>query len=153
MDFSVNPAYGEIVRLGKEYCEQLAYLEGLCFSDPWSASYLSDVLNNPSSYFFGMIEGDTILAYCGVYIIEDECEVINLAVHPDKRRLGRGRMLMSFVHEQAKKLGVSVIYLECRKSNSAALNLYKSLGYEQISIRRNYYKNPSEDAILMKLHL
>ena len=152
-DLSGNQIYSKIFRLGKEYSGELANLESLCFSDPWSASYLSDVLKNSCSYFFGMKDSGIILGYCGIYIIEDECEIINLAVHPDKRRLGIGKALMTCVHEQAKILGAAVFYLECRKSNTAAFNLYKSLGYEKIGIRRNYYKNPSEDAILMNLHL
>jgi ribosomal-protein-alanine N-acetyltransferase len=92
--------------------------------------------------------GDIAGFLVGRVLGEGECELLNLAVAPQWRRKGIGRgLIQAFLDESA-----GAVYLELRESNRAALNLYKSMGFQEVSRRSNYYNSPPEAAIVMKFH-
>jgi len=86
------------------------------------------------------------------WLIADECHILNIAVHPDSRRLGIGTVLLSEAISEAKATGAGVVTLEVRRSNLAARQLYRKFEFEERRLRRHYY-GPGEDAIIMELRL
>jgi len=149
---------GVLAAAGDEDVEALTRLERLCFTHPWSARHFRDalrdrerarvlVLRAPLSREFG---ARGIVAYGIFRVVLDELEVHNLAVHPDLRNRGVGRWLVERMLELGARRGARTALLEARQSNWAALQLYRSLGFEAVSVRRDYYEGPREDAVLLR---
>ena len=120
---------------------------------PWStAQFKEEFAGIPTTRFMSVAEADNqIVGYCGVFLPAPgvEADVLTIAVLPDFRRQGIAREFMRQIEEWAKNRGASASMLEVEKSNSAAIGLYKSLGYLQISVRMDYY-GPGQDAIVMR---
>ena len=93
----------------------------------------------------------TLLAFCSFQVVLDELHILDFAVLPERRRQGLGRRLLRRVLELGARRGARVALLEVRSSNQAALGLYRSAGFEVAGVRRGYYSNPSEDALLLRL--
>ena len=130
---------------------ELAQLEPRCFSDPWSAAGFREMLSAP--YIVGLIaEGKSrrIAGYIVARVIEDEGEILNLAVEPENRRKGIGALLLESGLDTLKKLGVEAVFLEVRISNQAAIDLYLSKGFRPIGQRHGYYRRPVEDAMVLR---
>lgn len=136
-----------------EDADALAELERLCFSDPWNLDMFRGFLANPAVYFMIAENDGKIIAYAGIIVILDECEIMNVAVHPKLRRCGIGRIIMNKVIDICRKHGVSMVFLEHRESNTAAAALYDGFGFEAYAVRRRYYTSPVEDAVLRRLEL
>ncbi len=119
-------------------------LERLCFSDPWSADALAEELNNPCARFLTALDGNTVVGYLGCHHIADEGFIANVAVHPSHRRRGIARELVAAAIEQGSSL--SRLTLEVRESNTAAIALYRSLGFVKDGVRPRFYTHPTEDA-------
>jgi len=133
--------------------ELISEMEKLNFSDPWDISAIKNVLDNPAVYFT-VAELDGIpVAYGGMTVVVDECDIINIAVMEHMRRMGIGRMLVQRMLDICKDLGVTEIFLEHRESNIPAAVLYESFGFSVYGVRRKYYSSPPEDAILRKISL
>ena len=141
-----------VVPFQKEHLASVAELERICFSSPWSEKSLAMLLS-PPGYGFVYLEGDTVAAYCGMLIIADELQIMNLATHPDFRRRGCAKSLLDAMYTLALKNGVSVLTLDVRNSNTAARKLYISEGFAEIGVRPGYYFNPPEAAIIMEKKL
>ena len=139
----------KIVRMQKEHIEKLASLEKLCFNEPWSKDSLTFELTNENAYFIVAVQDNHVLGYAGMHCILDEGYITNIAVFSDFRRKGIGRKLLNYILNYAQKSNFALVTLEVRTSNYAAINLYKDLGFKQVGIRKNFYKKPEEDAILM----
>ncbi|MEY4657303.1 MAG: hypothetical protein RL466_116 [Actinomycetota bacterium] len=120
---------------------------------PWStAQFKEEFAGIPTTRFMSVAETDNqIVGYCGVFLPAPgvEADVLTVAVLPDFRRQGIAREFMRQIGEWAKERGASALMLEVEKSNSAAIELYKSLGYMQISVRMDYY-GPGQDAFVMR---
>lgn len=124
-------------------------IEQESFSLPWSKeSYLGELKNNFATYLVCDYEGD-VAAYGGIWVVFEEAHITNIAVGPDFRRQGMGRRLMLELENVARKKQALRIILEVRPSNDPALNLYTSLDYMPTGIRKNYYSDNGEDAIIM----
>ena len=136
-----------IDKLKESEIPQIAELEKLCFTSPWSEESIKSTFKNASNKFFTAIEND-IIGYIGVSISADEGYILNVAVHPDFRGRGAGKALVSFVIENYKEK-LSFLTLEVRPSNIVALKLYSSLGFKKVGERKNYYSNPLENALLL----
>ena len=134
--------------LGEEHIGGAAELERLCFSEPWSADSLL-LLTRDGNFGIAAVEDGRVIAYGGMTCCLDEGSVTNIAVHPNFRRLGYGRAVVLAMLEEAKKRGISAVFLEVRESNSAARTLYGSEGFSEIGRRKNFYRAPLEDAIAM----
>ena len=131
----------------------LAQTEAEIFSDAWDEKSFETVLENPSSAFYIAEEDGVFCGYAGQTVIEDECEIINIAVLPEFRRRGIARRLMEIMLDGCRESGVTHVYLEHRCSNTAAGALYESLGFKAYAVRRNYYVKPREDALMRVLVL
>lgn len=120
-----------------------------CFSVPWSLESLTKELTNPvAEYQIAEIDHQ-IIGYGGLWCIMDEGEITNIAVDHQHRKQGVGEVILEALLKQAQLRNLSVIHLEVRSSNVAARKLYEKFGFESISIRKNYYKQPLEDAVIM----
>lgn len=137
----------EIKKLSTEYIKAVAEIERACFSSPWDEAALEAELNNACSHLYVALDGDRVAGYAAVYCVCGEADIARVAVLPEYRRQGIATKLLlkSFEDNQA-----DCVFLDVRESNAAAISLYKSLGFEQVGIRRNYYTDPTENAILMK---
>ena len=120
---------------------------------PWSTAQFKEEFSGiPTTRFMSVAEADNqIVGYCGVFLPASgvEADVLTIAVLPDFRRQGIAREFMRQIEEWAKDRGASALMLEVEKSNSAAIGLYKSLGYLLISVRMDYY-GPGQDAFVMR---
>ncbi len=132
--------------------EALTALEKECFSDPWTEVMLADSLENPSVHTVGAFDGDILIGYLMWMSLPPDCEILNVACKPSYRRQGIARALFGYCRRENGK-NVSHYMLEVRDSNAPARALYARLGFMPVEVRRNYYKNPKEDAILMDLYL
>jgi len=129
---------------------QIAQLEKLCFSDPWSERSIASELENKLSYWLVALEGDTVAGYIGSQTVMGETDMMNVAVHPDYRRKGIAEALVTGLVEALKAQGSHCLTLEVRASNAPAQKLYEKLGFSLIGRRPKYYRNPREDALILR---
>ena len=141
-DFSVE-------RLTYEHLGGIAELEELCFSLPWSEKALELLLNDSNVGFVALDKEKRVAAYGGMLCVLDEGQITNIATHPEFRRKGLGERVVSALVEYGSENGLSVISLEVRESNAAAISLYEKPGFLAVGKRKNFYSNPTEDAIVM----
>jgi ribosomal-protein-alanine N-acetyltransferase len=132
-----------------EDCEQVAQIEAASFSVPWSLRAFTETVNKENFRYFVAEESGEILGYCGFLFVLDEAEIPNVCVKASARCRGIGKQMMTVLIEEAKKLGMAMLYLEVRESNAPARALYQSLGFEENGIRKNFYEHPVEHAVLM----
>lgn len=126
-------------------------VETSCFPTPWSlASITYDIFENPLSLYVVAEEGDSIIGFCGLHCIYDEGHIMNLAVLEEYRGTGAGEKLLRKLIELAPP-EVRNYTLEVRKSNIRAISLYKKLGFKIFGVRRGYYSDNDEDALIMWL--
>lgn len=128
---------------------QIAELEKICFSEPWSYGILESGIYSPYDVYFVLEQEARILGYCNLRVLAGEGEVQRIAVLPTWRGLGLSRELMDAMVDFARKQKASAITLEVRAGNTAARNLYESYGFKAEAVRKGYYRNPEEDAIIM----
>lgn len=134
----------------KEDISQLVALEQACFSDPWSESAFLYELKNPLSVWLVAEEDGIVAGYVGSQTVLDESDMMNIAVAPEFRRGGIGQTLIYSLIEELKNRGSRCITLEVRLSNASAIALYEKLGFTQVGLRRGYYRNPREDAYILR---
>lgn len=130
-------------------------IEQLAFSTPWSVDSFKRELILPFSRILVATNGGPDSEPSGFlcrWLVADECHVLNVAVHPDRRRCGIGKMLMNEAITEAKAKRIRFVTLEVRRSNVAARSLYRKLKFSEQRLRPNYY-GPGEDAIVMELNL
>ena len=139
-----------IVNMNTDHVSQVAELEKLCFSDPWSENSVSSELNNPLSLWLVAVDGERVAGYVGSQSVMGESDMMNIAVHPDYRRRGLAEMLVAELVTALKNAGNTCLTLEVRASNAPAIALYEKNGYSQIGLRKNYYRNPREDALILR---
>ena len=138
-----------IVPMEERHLDDLARLERLCFSRPWSRQALKEELTNPAAYFLVGEEAGEVLGYAGMHCAAGECYVDNVAVFPEARRQGVGRKLMEALLQAAAARGGEFLSLEVRPSNLEALALYRGLGFREVGRRRRFYDDPVEDGLLL----
>lgn len=129
----------------------IAELEKACFTESWSYGILEAGLHSPFDTYFVLEQEGQILGYANLRILAGEGEIQRIAVLPAFRRLGAGRKLMDAMVAHARKNQVYAVTLEVREGNIAARTLYESYGFAAEAVRRGYYRNPSEDAVIMWL--
>lgn len=139
-----------IVPMNEAHVAPIAALEKICFGDPWSEKSIASELDNPLSLWLAAMEGDTLVGYVGSQTCMDETDMMNIAVSPAYRRKGVGRALIEALMDALKENGSRCLTLEVRASNQGAIALYQSLGFSQIGLRKNYYHNPKEDALILR---
>ena len=135
----------------KALLPEVLAVENASFSTPWKEESFLFALEHPELFSFPCIlrEG-RIVAYALVFCLFEEGELQNIAVSPSCRRKGLGRSLLRYCVGLAFEKGVQRLLLEVRAGNSAAKSLYETEGFVSYAFRKNYYRNPTEDAILME---
>ena len=140
-------------KLVAETLDGVAELEKLCFAEPWSAKSLE--LLTKEGIGVGMVcrKDGVICAYGGMLVAVDEGQITNIATHPDFRRMGYGRAVVEALIKFAKNNRLESISLEVRESNKAAIALYTDLGFKIEGKRKDFYKKPTEAALVMVLRI
>lgn len=142
----------KIVPVTADHLDQLEEIEKLCFSDPWSRRLLVETLENEAAAMLAAVgENGTVLGYAGIQVVLDEGSVNNVAVRPEFRRQGVASQLLEVFRRFGEGRGLAFLTLEVRASNRAARALYAKHGYVETGRRKNYYRHPQEDAIIMTL--
>ena len=134
--------------LSAEHLKDVALLEKECFVEPWSEKSLEMLLADSGFGIAAVIDGK-VVGYCGVMIALDEGQITDVAVSGEYRRRGIGMEIVKAMIKEAAQRGLSVIYLEVRESNLAARELYRACGFEECGVRKNFYRRPTENAVLM----
>ena len=129
---------------------QIAALEKICFSDPWSENSIASELENKLAHWLVAQEGEMVAGYIGSQTVMGETDMMNVAVHPDFRRRGIAEALVKRLVEDLQAMESHCLTLEVRESNAPAIALYEKLGFSQIGRRKNYYRNPREDALILR---
>ena len=136
--------------MSEVHVASVAELEKLCFSDPWSINSVASELKNPLSLWLVAMEGERLAGYIGSQSVLGESDMMNVAVHPDFRRRGIAEALVLELARALKEKGNHSLSLEVRQTNEPAKKLYEKLGFEQVGLRPNYYRNPREAALILK---
>lgn len=140
----------DIIQMNRSHVADIAELEKLYFSDPWSENAFYSELMNPLSLWLVAVDGERVAGYVGSQTVLGEADMMNLAVHEEYRRRGLGRQLVQALVERLAQQGCRMLLLEVRASNAPAIALYEQLGFRQVGRRPNYYFKPREDALIMR---
>ncbi len=133
-----------------ELLDEIEKIEKLSFSSPWSRESLSWMLKDKGSICLAAMAEGKAVGYGSAFVAADEGNIENIAVSPSYRRQGVGRKIVSALIEEMKNRGALVSFLEVRESNIPAKALYASFGFVEVGRRKNYYRFPLEDAIVMR---
>ena len=129
---------------------EVVVIENLCFSLPWAHdSFLNELHSNKHAHYHVIRQENRIVGYAGLWKVLDEGHITNIAVHPENRRAGIGSKLLEHMFKFSIEQEISSLTLEVRKSNISALKLYKKYGFEEAGIRKAYYSDNNEDAVIM----
>lgn len=144
----------EIKLMSEQHLEEVACLEKLCFSLPWSKTALKEEIDKENSIFLVAVDSnEKVLGYIGFNFVFDEGYITNIAVFPNYRNNGIAKKLLQEAISAAYGKNLKFISLEVRKSNIFAINLYKNLKFLTVGVRRNFYSFPKEDAFIMTRYL
>lgn len=140
----------EITPMSERHLDEVAALERICFSQPWSKALLAAELSNEGSRFLVAVDdSDKVLGYAGAKFVCGEGYITNVAVFPQHRGNGIAKALLGSLIQAGRKNELKFISLEVRKSNTAAISLYEKLGFSEVGQRKDFYLNPKEDALIM----
>ena len=129
--------------------EAIASMESAVFSDAWTANSIRDTYNQPQAFIVTAEVDGKIAGYCIVYFVLDEGEIARIAVSHSFRRKGVGRKLLEHVETICAEKGIVRLMLDVRESNESARSFYKNFAFEEDGIRKNFYEEPKENAVLM----
>ncbi len=140
----------EIVFMQEIHVAEIGALEKECFSLPWSENSIRSELTNPLSLWLVAVDNGKVAGYIGSQSVMGEADMMNVAVSTRYRRQGVGRKLVEALVAALAERGVYALTLEVRESNEPAKQLYGQLGFEQVGLRPNYYRNPKEGALILR---
>ena len=147
-----NRMHVRIVPMNADHLDEVAELERICFSVPWSRNMLAEELDNLlSAFLVALDDSGRVVGYAGLQVVLDEGYITNVAVRPECRRQGVAAKLLQVFLDFAKANKLAFLTLEVRASNYDAIALYGSRGFRSVGRRKNYYEHPREDAIIMTL--
>lgn len=140
-----------IMEMQEKHLPALAELEKQCFHAPWSEKMLREELGG--GIFLVAEQDGEVQGYVGCQTVLDEGYITNVAVSPDFRRRGAARRLIAELIARAKEKRLAFVTLEVRESNAPAIALYTGAGFAPVGKRKNFYSNPTENAVLMTISL
>ena len=130
--------------------DQVLIVENLCFTIPWSfQSFVNELTYNKFAHYHVARHSEMIIGYSGLWKVLDEGHITNIAVHPDFHRQGVASKMLESLMQFSIENEIASLTLEVRKSNIPAQNLYKKYGFTEAGIRKAYYSDNHEDAIIM----
>lgn len=139
----------EIRRAVAADAPKISEAEDLIFSDAWSESDISSTICTVGGMCYVAVEGETLRGYILGRVIPPEGEIYRIAVLPEYRRRGIAYRLLDYAVKTERGRGLECLFLEVRSKNIAARMLYRSYGFKDMGVRKNYYKNPTDDAVIM----
>lgn len=143
----------EVIPMSEEHLDGVMVIETLSFKIPWSRSaFIDELTTNQMAVYVVAVSGREIIGYGGLWRILDEGHITNIAVHPEFRRCGAGSRIMDKLLEICQREGIKSLTLEVRKSNIPAQRLYENYGFKAEGIRKGYYSDTGEDALIMWRH-
>lgn len=142
-----------IEKMNLSHLEQVYEIEELSFFTPWSRKSIRSEIDNKTGRYIVVKDENRVVSYGGFWLVLDEANINNIAVHPDYRGKGVSKLLMDTLIEMAKSEAAKTMYLEVRSSNFVAQKLYRGLGFAMIGLRKGYYVDTDEDAIVMMKEL
>jgi len=138
-----------IRRMTEADVDGVAAVEAATFPTPWSRDAFDSEMRNVAARYLVAEKEGKVIGYAGAWIILDESHITNIAVLKEERGQGIGRRLTEGLIQYLSNLGAAYATLEVRKSNEVAQNLYKSLGFIKLGVRKRYYEDNGEDALIM----
>lgn len=139
----------ELRRSRPDDATKIAEMEGKYFSDAWSKKDIFSYICSEGGMCFSAISDGEVIGYIIGRVIAPEGEIYRIAVDEDKRGRGVGYRLLSYALKTERGRGLESVFLEVREKNIPAIKLYTSFGFKEISVRKNYYKNPTDNAKIM----
>jgi len=136
-------------RMIKEDLQQVCDIESETFSMPWTFQSFLDSLLIKDNIYLVAVENNSIIGYCGVWVVAKEGQINNIAVRKQNQNLGVGNQMLQFLFKEGKAEKIEQFTLEVRKSNVNAINLYNKFGFVNVGIRPSFYEKPQEDAVIM----
>lgn len=141
----------EIIKMAQEHVASVAAMEQECFGKAaWSQRSVASELTNRLALWLVAVEDGRVAGYVGSQTVCYETDMMNVAVTADFRRRGLGEQLVLSLVEELKAIGSHSLTLEVRASNVPAIRLYEKLDFVQTGLRKNYYRDPKEDALIMR---
>ena len=140
----------KLMKMTAAHVAQVADLEKLCFSDPWSERSIASELDNKLALWLVAVDGEHVVGYVGSQTVLPETDMMNVAVSPERRREGIAEALVDALVSDLKNIGSTSLTLEVRASNMPAIGLYEKMGFLEAGRRKNYYRNPREDALILR---
>ncbi|RPF49803.1 [SSU ribosomal protein S18P]-alanine acetyltransferase [Thermodesulfitimonas autotrophica] len=142
----------KVVPMEPEHLDAVMAIENVSFPIPWKReAFLFEILLNETADYVVALYRDQVVGYGGMWLVLDEAHITNIAVHPDCRGRGIGRRILQELIKRAALRGATKMTLEVRPSNLIARKLYRDLGFEEKGVRKRYYQDNHEDAIIMWL--
>jgi ribosomal-protein-alanine N-acetyltransferase len=138
----------------EEDIDQIVEVENASFTTPWSReAFYNELHNNKFAVYIVIEEDDKIIGYCGAWVVIDETHVTNVAILPEYRGRKLGEALLKKMMSVAREMGAKSMTLEVRVTNNIAQSLYRKLGFQNGGIRKNYYSDNQENALVMWVNL
>ena len=141
----------EIIEMSENNVQDVYNVEINSFNIPWSINSFKDELKNSAAKYFVALVDSAVAGYIGMWEISGQCDITNVAVHPEFRRKGVAKKLIEYLIKYCKSHHLSPIFLEVRQSNEPAKSLYSGFGFKEVGTRKKYYADTGEDAIIMCL--
>ena len=142
----------KIERMTAAHLDGVCAIENACFAHPWSRQSIEAELDNENSLFYVAVEDGQVVGYIGMSFVLDEGYFYNVAVKADCRKNGVGSALIQTLVTHCRKNNFAFLTLEVRESNAPARSLYEKFGFIKVGERKNYYSDPTENAVLMTLY-
>lgn len=139
----------EIRRASAKDASAIALAEEICFSDAWQQRDILGYLSTEGGMVFVALREGKVIAYLLGRLIAPEAEIYRIAVLPEERQHGVGYRLLDYAMKTERGRGLETVFLEVRSRNTAAINLYTAYGFKRVGVRKGYYKNPDDDAVIM----
>lgn len=140
----------KIVKTEASHINDIITIEKLSFTIPWTKNaFIRELKNNEFAIYLSADIGNKVIGYAGMWKIFDEGHITNIAVHPEFRNIGVGSMLLEGLIDTSRREGITKMTLEVRKSNKVAQSLYTKYGFKAAGIRKEYYADNGEDAVIM----
>ena len=149
----MTPTECRILSLEQQHLEAVQRLEESCFAEPWSLDMLKEELRAPAGLALVAEKDGQICAYALLLCVSGQAELLRIATDGACRRQGVGRRLLRACMERLEQRGCRELFLEVRESNAPAIALYTGAGFAPVGKRKNFYSNPTENAVLMTISL